>query len=125
MGVEAGNRVHGRRHSEQSRSGRARISTRTHSREPLAPGDITLEKAQAWSHAGINRVSLGVQSFVEREIRRTGRKHTAQIVANEVAILRDAGVRSVNVDLIAGLSAQTTGSWEASLDWIERIAPEH
>ena len=46
-----------------------------------APGNITPDRARAWAEAGINRVSLGVQSFVETEIRRTGRKHSAQIVA--------------------------------------------
>ena len=57
-----------------------------------APGSITPEAARAWAAAGINRVSLGVQSFVEKELRRTGRKHTAQIVAAEMAILRAAGI---------------------------------
>ena len=90
-----------------------------------APGGITAEKARAWLESGIDRVSLGVQSFVEREIRRTGRKHTAERVAEEIGILRVAGIRSINIDLIAGLSAQTEGSWRESLDWIERLAPEH
>jgi len=90
-----------------------------------APGSITSEKARAWQAAGINRVSLGVQSFVEKEIRRTGRKHTAQMVAGEIGILRDAGIRNVNIDLIAGLAGQTEGSWRESLDWIERLAPAH
>jgi oxygen-independent coproporphyrinogen III oxidase len=90
-----------------------------------APGNITPDRARRWAQAGINRVSLGVQSFVEREIRRTGRKHTAEIVASEIATLRDAGIASINIDLIAGLAAQTAGSWRESLDWIERLAPEH
>jgi oxygen-independent coproporphyrinogen-3 oxidase len=90
-----------------------------------APGNITPQKARAWEAAGINRVSLGVQSFVEKEIRRAGRKHTAQVVSGEIAILRDAGIRNVNVDLIAGLSGQTESSWRESLDWIERLSPEH
>ena len=46
------------------------------------PGGITAEQARAWVDAGINRVSLGVQSFVEAEIARTGRKHTAAVVAS-------------------------------------------
>jgi oxygen-independent coproporphyrinogen-3 oxidase len=90
-----------------------------------APGNITAQKARAWEAAGINRVSLGVQSFVEKELRRAGRKHTAQVVAGEIAILRDAGIRNVNVDLIAGLSGQTEGGWRESLDWVERLGPEH
>ncbi len=90
-----------------------------------APGGISRDRAAAWVASGIDRVSLGVQSFVGLELRRTGRKHTAQIVAREIAILRQTGIRSVNVDLIAGLSGQTAASWSESLDWIERIRPEH
>jgi len=90
-----------------------------------APGGITPELARAWNACGINRVSLGVQSFVDLEIRRTGRKHSAQIVAGEIAVLRDAGIRDINIDLIAGLSGQTAESWNESLESVARIAPEH
>jgi oxygen-independent coproporphyrinogen-3 oxidase len=90
-----------------------------------APGGITTALARAWTAAGIDRASLGVQSFVEGEIRGTGRKHTAAIVAREIEILRDAGIRAINIDLIAGLSLQTAASWRESLDWIARLAPEH
>jgi oxygen-independent coproporphyrinogen-3 oxidase len=90
-----------------------------------APGTITPEKASAWSAAGINRVSLGVQSFVEGEIRRTGRKHTAQTVAQDVQTLKAAGIANLNIDLIAGLAAQTPSSWRESLDWIERLEAPH
>jgi len=90
-----------------------------------APGSVTPEKVRGWAECGINRVSLGVQSFVEHEIRRTGRKHTAQIVEQELTVLRDAGIDNLNIDLIAGLSAQTETSWRVSLDWIERLAPPH
>ena len=86
-----------------------------------APGTVTKEKAAAWRRAGIDRVSLGVQSFVPQEIARTGRKHSAEIVEHEVALLRDAGIASINIDLIAGLASQTEASWNASLDWIARL----
>jgi oxygen-independent coproporphyrinogen-3 oxidase len=90
-----------------------------------APGHVTNEIARAWAAAGINRVSFGVQSFIEKEIRRTGRMHSAAVVAAEIAMLHATGIRNVNIDLIAGLSGQTEGSWRESLDWIERLAPEH
>ena len=90
-----------------------------------APGNLSLDAARAWIDCGIDRVSLGVQSFAEVEIRRTGRRHTAQIVAGELAQLRAAGIANANIDLIAGLSGQTETSWRESLDWIERLAPEH
>jgi oxygen-independent coproporphyrinogen III oxidase len=90
-----------------------------------APGTITAEKASAWRRAGIERVSLGVQSFIARELARTGRKHTAEIVELEVGMLRAAGIESINIDLIAGLPGQTPQSWSESLDWIERLGAPH
>ncbi len=90
-----------------------------------APGTITSERAAAWRVAGINRVSLGVQSFVPQEIARTGRKHSAEIVEKEIAILRAAGIEEINIDLIAGLPSQTEASWNASLDHVERLCVPH
>jgi oxygen-independent coproporphyrinogen-3 oxidase len=90
-----------------------------------APGVITPERAAGWARAGVNRVSLGVQSFVQRELARTGRKHTAEVVATEIAVLRAAGLGNLNVDLIAGLPGQTRESWRESLDWIGRLEPPH
>jgi oxygen-independent coproporphyrinogen III oxidase len=90
-----------------------------------APGSLTIEKVEAWKRAGINRVSLGVQSFISKELSRTGRKHTAQTVEDDVAMLRDAGISNINLDLIAGLPFQTRESWQESLDWIERIGAPH
>lgn len=90
-----------------------------------APGNITPEQAAAWARAGVNRVSLGVQSFVQHELARTGRKHTAELVASEIGVLRGAGLGNINVDLIAGLPCQTVTSWRESLRWIEELAPPH
>ena len=90
-----------------------------------APGGITHEKAAAWVRSGINRVSLGVQSFVGPELARTGRKHSADIVAREIEVLRSNGITNINLDLIAGLPGQTAGSWRKSLEWIEKLNPPH
>jgi oxygen-independent coproporphyrinogen III oxidase len=90
-----------------------------------APGALGIAKARAWSGAGINRVSLGVQSFVPRELARTGRRHTAEAVASEVAALRAAGIGNFNIDLIAGLPGQTPASWRESLDWAGRLEAPH
>ncbi len=90
-----------------------------------APGTITAEKAAAWRYAGINRVSLGVQSFITRELARTGRKHTAEIVESDVNVLREAGIDSINVDLIVGLPGQTRRSWSESLDRLEKCSVPH
>lgn len=91
----------------------------------VAPGTITREKAEGWVAAGIDRVSLGVQSFVEPELRRAGRRHTAATVVSDLQMLAEAGITNCNIDLIAGLSGQTAASWSESLDWIERLAPAH
>jgi oxygen-independent coproporphyrinogen III oxidase len=90
-----------------------------------APGTITPEALAAWQECGINRVSLGVQSFITDELRQVGRRHTAEIVEQEIALLRGQGLANFNLDLIAGLPNQTRASWEISLDWIERLAPPH
>jgi oxygen-independent coproporphyrinogen-3 oxidase len=90
-----------------------------------SPGTITAEKARGWQACGINRVSLGVQSFVREEIAATGRKHTAQTVVADLETLGEAGIANYNIDLIAGLAGQTEASWRESLDWIEKLAPPH
>ena len=90
-----------------------------------APGTLTLETVRDWRECGINRVSLGVQSFVPAELRMTGRRHTAETVARDFDLLRRQSIENVNLDLIAGLPEQTARSWETSLDWIELLAPPH
>src|SRR5947209_96023 len=90
-----------------------------------APGTVSPGKCRAWVRTGINRVSLGVQSFVTRELARTGRKHTAERVAEEIAMLREAGISNINVDLIAGLPGQNRKSWRESLTWIENLEVPH
>jgi oxygen-independent coproporphyrinogen-3 oxidase len=91
----------------------------------VAPGGLAADRIHAWMRAGLNRVSLGVQSFVRSELSRTGRKHTAEVVAHEVGLLRDCGISAINIDLIAGLPGQTAASWAESLNWIERLHPPH
>jgi oxygen-independent coproporphyrinogen-3 oxidase len=90
-----------------------------------APGTFSSEQVAAWREAGIDRVSLGVQSFVDGELRHTARKHDAARVADDCEMLRKAGIRNINLDLIAGLPGQTVESWNESLDWIERLDPPH
>ena len=80
-----------------------------------APGTLTAERIEAWQMAGINRVSLGVQSFIKSELSRTGRKHDVPIVEHDVAMLRAQGIHNINIDLIAGLPGQTEATWHESL----------
>ncbi len=90
-----------------------------------APGTIDPHRVTRWQDAGLNRISLGVQSFITSELTRTGRKHTAQTVSCDLQLLRSAGLTNINIDLIAGLPGQTSDSWNASLDRIEKLAPPH
>lgn len=80
-----------------------------------APGQIADEVLEAALRLGVNRVSLGVQSFVDRESAAVGRTHTGESCLREIARLRAAGVREVGADLIAGLPYQTKESWRVSL----------
>ena len=90
-----------------------------------APGSLTPDRVLVWAESGINRVSLGVQSFVTAELAGTGRRHTAEVVQADMSLLAEHGITNVNIDLIAGLPAQTAESWQSSLDWIERLRPPH
>src|ERR1700730_1223080 len=89
------------------------------------PETIEPEKAAAWVHAGINRVSFGVQSFSDRELVATGRMHRRADIDRAVGILRDAGIGNISFDLIAGLPHQTRETWKNSLEELAGLAPEH
>ena len=90
-----------------------------------SPGTVTEERVHAWKELGISRVSLGVQSFIPREVAATGRKHTPETVAAEMALLARVGIDDVNIDLLAGLAHQTPTGWQESLDWIAKLSPSH
>ena len=80
-----------------------------------APGTLTDAVVEGLCRCGVNRVSLGVQSFVDQESSSVGRLHTRAIVLDDLARLRPAGITNISVDLIAGLPHQTRESWESSL----------
>jgi len=80
-----------------------------------APGQLADATLEAMAAAGVNRVSLGVQSFVDSEAHASGRLHSRAVVEADLKRLRAAGIANLNVDLIAGLAGQTFASWEESL----------
>ena len=80
-----------------------------------APGTLTDEIIQTLVTRGVNRVSLGVQSFVDKEAASVARLHTREKTLSDIERLRKAGISNINVDLIAGLPHQTRESWEYSL----------
>ncbi|MDE0125439.1 MAG: coproporphyrinogen-III oxidase family protein [Bryobacterales bacterium] len=91
----------------------------------VAPGEAAPERISSWVETGINRVSLGVQSFDPAVARAAGRKHDPETVQTEIRCLRERGILNISVDLIAGLARQTALTWRRSLDWIERLGVGH
>jgi oxygen-independent coproporphyrinogen-3 oxidase len=89
------------------------------------PETIEAGKAAAWVRAGINRVSFGLQSFSDKELVAAGRMHRRADIYRAVPILREAGIRNISFDLIAGLPHQTKESWRQSLDELAVLEPEH
>jgi oxygen-independent coproporphyrinogen-3 oxidase len=89
------------------------------------PETVESEKAAAWVRAGINRVSFGLQSFVDKELIAAGRMHRRADIYRAVPILRAAGIRIISFDLIAGLPYQTKESWRQSLEELAALEPEH
>jgi oxygen-independent coproporphyrinogen-3 oxidase len=89
------------------------------------PETISPEKAAAWLAAGINRISLGAQSFHDAELKPAGRMHRRDDIFSAIAHLRAEGFANVSLDLIAGLPHQTAASWQASVEEALRLRPEH
>jgi oxygen-independent coproporphyrinogen-3 oxidase len=90
-----------------------------------APGQIDDAVLAAMAECGVNRVSFGVQSFVDAEARATGRLHTRATALEDIQRVRAAGIHAVNVDLIAGLPGQTMQSWHESLSVLAAADVDH
>ncbi len=89
------------------------------------PETIEAEKAAQWLAAGINRVSLGTQSFADDELKAAGRMHRRDDIYRAVSILHAAGIRNISFDLIAGLPKQSRESWLGSLYELVELSPAH
>ena len=89
------------------------------------PETISRDNSDAWKSAGINRVSLGAQSFQNTELTAAGRMHRREDIGRAVEFLRHAGLENVSLDLIAGLPHQTPESWRDSVACTLRIRPPH
>ncbi len=90
-----------------------------------APGTLSAGLIDTLVKCGVNRVSLGVQSFVDEEARAVGRLHKCETVLEEIARLRTAGISNINIDLIAGLPHQTAQSWQNSLNQVIASGAPH
>jgi oxygen-independent coproporphyrinogen-3 oxidase len=89
------------------------------------PEDVDLPAARAWRAAGVNRVSLGVQSFDDQVLRWMHRTHDAGQARNAVHVLRDAGFEDWSLDLIFALPPEVTRDWTADLDQALALEPPH
>jgi oxygen-independent coproporphyrinogen-3 oxidase len=90
-----------------------------------APGQLEQPVLDAMAECGVNRISFGVQSFVDSEARQTGRLHTRAVALKDIRRVREAGVADVSVDLIAGLPGQTIDSWYESLGVLVETGVDH
>jgi len=90
-----------------------------------APGTLTPAVIELFGRFGVNRVSLGVQSFVDQEASSVARLHNRLTVLDDITRLRDAGITNLNLDLIAGLPHQTAQSWDYSLEQIIATQAPH
>ena len=89
------------------------------------PDDVTREWCETVKSLGVNRVSMGVQSFEDEILKLIGRRHTARQVGDAMVSLREAGIGNVSIDLIYGLPGQTVSSWAATVDQAVALGPWH
>ena len=89
------------------------------------PGTLTKEKAKAYKELGINRISLGLQSTVDSELKILGRIHTYNEFLESFMILREEGFENINIDLMNGIPEQTFETFSKGLEKIKELKPEH
>lgn len=89
------------------------------------PGTLTPEKLRTYRECGVNRISLGLQSADDQELKLLGRIHTWADFQESFALAREAGFDNINVDLMSGLPGQTRASWEKTLERVLALGPEH
>src|SRR5438105_13782672 len=89
------------------------------------PGSVSARKAASVRKFGVNRISLGVQSWDEDLLKTLGREHNAPQAKKSFQILRDAGFPNINVELMFGLTGQTIEQWKVTLEKTIALQPEH
>ena len=89
------------------------------------PGTVTREKLKEYRRAGINRISFGLQSANDRELKLLGRIHTWAEFLESFALAREGGVTNLNIDLMSALPGQTCESWKDTLKRVTDLEPEH
>jgi putative oxygen-independent coproporphyrinogen III oxidase len=89
------------------------------------PDDVTVELLRTYRSAGVNRVSIGVQSMSSHVLRSLGRTHDQANVERAVAAVREAGLRSFNLDLIYGAAGESVADWRATVEAALALDPPH
>ena len=89
------------------------------------PGTVTLEKLRSYRRSGVNRLSIGLQSAREEELKALGRIHTWQDFLDSYEGARKAGFSNINVDLMSALPGQTAAAWAETLKRVVSLEPEH
>lgn len=89
------------------------------------PGTVTAQKLESCRRAGVNRISLGLQSADNTELKTLGRIHTFEDFLKSYQLVREWGFRNINVDLMSALPGQTLPSWKRTLRKVTMLKPEH
>lgn len=89
------------------------------------PGTVDREKLCLWKQAGINRISFGLQSADDQELRRLGRIHTWETFLQNYRLARACGFSNINVDLMSALPGQTVKQWKRTMEQVTELGPEH
>lgn len=89
------------------------------------PGTVTEEKLAAYKKVGINRISFGLQSANEEELKLLGRIHSFDTFLESYGMARDAGFANINIDLMSALPGQTLKGWQNTLEQVVELEPEH
>ena len=89
------------------------------------PGSVNPQRVQQHVEAGVNRISMGMQTFQDEMLKRIGRSHSVADSFATWSLYREAGIRNASLDLIAGLPGQRLVDWQENLQAVESIAPEH
>ena len=89
------------------------------------PDDVTAELISIYKAAGVNRVSMGVQSFDDLDLRFINRRHTAQQALDAVKVMRQSGIQNTSIDLIYGIPGQTLDIWWRNVDKVASLGVQH
>lgn len=89
------------------------------------PATFDSSKARLMAELGVTRVSLGIQSFAPHVLRTLGREHDPQQAAESVAILREAGIPQINIDLMFSVPGQSLADWQSTLEQAIALRPDH